>query len=82
MQSIRRKREKGIGDSTSAIEFPYSGALYVASLSEDVLRADEKYRYLKVHVFAGASAADQLQTRQSMRYLSCIAVCIMKNTVY
>ena len=27
MQSIRRKREKGIGDSTSAIEFPYSGAV-------------------------------------------------------
>ncbi len=23
----RRKREKGIGDSTSAIEFPYSGAV-------------------------------------------------------
>ena len=35
--------------------------LYVASLSEDVLRADKMYRYLKVLFLRGASAADQLQ---------------------
>lgn len=53
--------------------------LYVASLSEDVLRADKMYRYLKVLFLRGASAADQLRSLQSMRYLSCVAVCIMKN---
>ncbi len=35
--------------------------LYVASLSEDILRADKLYRYLKVLFLRGASAADQLQ---------------------
>ena len=35
--------------------------LYVVCLSEDILRADKIYRYLKVLFLRGASAADQLQ---------------------
>ena len=53
--------------------------LYVASLSEDVLRADKMYRYLKVLFLRGASAQTSCRSLQSMRYLSCVAVCIMKN---
>ena len=50
--------------------------LYVASLSEDVLRADKMYRYLKVLFLRGASAADQLQIPAVHEIFK---LCIMKN---
>ena len=55
------KVQKVIGTVCRRLNSCILEQLYAACLSQDVLRADKMYRYLKVLFLHGAAAADQLQ---------------------
>ena len=55
------KVQKVIGTVCRRLNSGILEQLYAACLSQDVLRADKMYRYLKVLFLHGAAAADQLQ---------------------